>query len=420
MEAWDSGISNLGLAIDKDESKYIFYIGSDSGLRYMASVKDTNFGGWSIYNPLDTEYWPLADEADGDFAVASDPASYEIRIYYMSGGSMTEVSRIGQDAWAGASALPTKATTTVSVIFSRNFSSSDTRSIPSKQASSIQTAEWTGMQKTASSATATPSSDKPSSSSGTGPFATTTAATTTSSSENDNKRLSAAAAAGVGVAATLGILIIAGAIGGCCWRRKTKSRKNKHAQDEVPLSPRQPAGANVYGADGHGAPYDHFASVASAQRGAVENVIDTQGLAGRGLKQATTIPSLVAVKTSTSPSTNVVYVPAHELPSPSPKNPGFSPTFSGTSPVAPSPPSELQSHEAFVPRSIYNQQSRPVTDFSATTVSPTMSGTWDVGSDGDANGRMAAVAHGPMSPLTELSSDLSPNHSSFLAEKCQN
>lgn len=116
LEAWDSGISNLGLAIDKAESKYIFYIGSDKGLRYVASVKDTNFGGWSIYNSLDTEYWPLADEADGDFAVASDPSSYEIRIYYMSSGSMTEVSRIGEDAWAEASALPTKATTTVSEV----------------------------------------------------------------------------------------------------------------------------------------------------------------------------------------------------------------------------------------------------------------------------------------------------------------
>lgn len=114
MEAWDSGISNIGLAIDKDESKYIFYIGSDNGLRYVTSIQGTNSGSWSIYDSLDTVYWPLADEADGDFAVASDPSSYEIRIYYMSGGFMTEVSRIGQDVWAKASALPTKAITTVS------------------------------------------------------------------------------------------------------------------------------------------------------------------------------------------------------------------------------------------------------------------------------------------------------------------
>lgn len=116
LEAWDSGISNLGLAIDKDESKYIFYIGSDNGLRYVTAVKGTNFGDWSTYDPLDKEYWPLADDADGDFAVTSDPSSYEIRIYYMSDGSMTQVSRIGQDVWVEAAALPTKATTTVSEI----------------------------------------------------------------------------------------------------------------------------------------------------------------------------------------------------------------------------------------------------------------------------------------------------------------
>lgn len=114
LEAWNSGITNLALAIDQDESKYIFYLGSDKGLRYISSVKDTNLGDWSIYNSLDTKYWPLADEEDGEFAVASDPSSYAIRIYYMSGGSMTEVSRTGQDTWAEAAALPTKATNTVS------------------------------------------------------------------------------------------------------------------------------------------------------------------------------------------------------------------------------------------------------------------------------------------------------------------
>lgn len=128
LQAWDSGITNLGLAIDEDESKYVFYIGSDNGLQYLSSIKSTNLGAWSVYQSLDTKYWPLADDADSDFAVASDPSSHEIRIYYMSGGSMTEVSRMGQDTWAEASALPTKATTTVSKVpyVSSNTSSSTT------------------------------------------------------------------------------------------------------------------------------------------------------------------------------------------------------------------------------------------------------------------------------------------------------
>lgn len=115
LQAWDGGIGNLGLAVDKDRSRYVFYIGSDKGLRYVSAVQDTNLGAWSTYDPLGTAYWPLADDADANFAVASDPAGYEIRLYYLSGGAMTEVARVGRrDGWARAAALPTTATTTVS------------------------------------------------------------------------------------------------------------------------------------------------------------------------------------------------------------------------------------------------------------------------------------------------------------------
>lgn len=114
LEAWPSQVGNLGLAIDQDESKYIFYIGSDKSLYYVTSVKDTNLGSWSVYASLDTKYWPLTDSEAADFAVASDPSTYDIRLYYMSGGSMTEVSRTGKDTWVEAAALPTKASTTVS------------------------------------------------------------------------------------------------------------------------------------------------------------------------------------------------------------------------------------------------------------------------------------------------------------------
>lgn len=117
LEYWDSGISSLGLAIDQDESKYIYYIGSDKALHYVTAQDDLNSGSWSVEDSLDTKYWPLADDADGDFAVASDPSSYDIRIYYMSGGSMTEVSRTEKNTWEEAQALPTKASTTVSTSF---------------------------------------------------------------------------------------------------------------------------------------------------------------------------------------------------------------------------------------------------------------------------------------------------------------
>lgn len=106
------------MAIDQDSSKYVFYIGSDSCLYYVTSVSDVSLGGWSIYDTLDTKYWPIADDDAADFAVASDPSTYDIRIYYMSGNAMTEVSRTGKDTWLEASALPTfttKASTVSSI-----------------------------------------------------------------------------------------------------------------------------------------------------------------------------------------------------------------------------------------------------------------------------------------------------------------
>lgn len=102
------------MAIDQDESKYVYYIGSDKRLHYVTSQSDLNLGSWSVEDSMDTKYWPLADDADGDLVVASDPSSYNIRIYYSSGGAITEVSRTGKDTWEEAQALPTRASTTVS------------------------------------------------------------------------------------------------------------------------------------------------------------------------------------------------------------------------------------------------------------------------------------------------------------------
>lgn len=136
LQAWSSDISSLGLAIDKDESKYIYYIGKDKVLHYVTSQDGLNLAGgsWSVEDSLDTKYWPLADDADGEIAVASDPSTYDIRIYYMSGGAMTEVSRTGKDTWAEAQALPTRATATVS----RTFSTTSTSATASTATSASQ------------------------------------------------------------------------------------------------------------------------------------------------------------------------------------------------------------------------------------------------------------------------------------------
>lgn len=121
LQAWPSQVGNLGIAIDQDSSKYLFYIGSDSCLYYVTSVADVNLGGWSIYATLDTKYWPTADDGAADFAIASDPSTYDIRIYYMSGDVMTEVSRTGKDTWLEAAALPTFTTKASTVSHNSSF-----------------------------------------------------------------------------------------------------------------------------------------------------------------------------------------------------------------------------------------------------------------------------------------------------------
>lgn len=82
----------------------------------VSKIEDVNLGAWSTQFTYDDEdYWPLADSAASDFALASDPGSYETRIYYKSGGEMQELRRTGQASWAKAAALPEKSTQNVSV-----------------------------------------------------------------------------------------------------------------------------------------------------------------------------------------------------------------------------------------------------------------------------------------------------------------
>ncbi|KUI54461.1 hypothetical protein VP1G_01842 [Cytospora mali] len=226
LQAWGPSISSLGFAIDKDESKYIYYIGSDKTLHYVTSQDGLNLGSWSVEDSLDIRYWPLADNADGEFAVASDPSSYDIRIYYMSGGGMIEVSRTGEDTWAEAQALPIKATATASVKLS------------SSTPGSTQSAKSTNTQVSGSS---------PAEASG----ASSPTATAENSNKDDNRGdgLSLAATYGIGVAAGISALAIAVTWAGCYFSRQN-NRKRQQAHDQIALTQQQQqrqAGPGTFG-----------------------------------------------------------------------------------------------------------------------------------------------------------------------------
>lgn len=257
LQAWSTAISSLGLAIDQDESKYIYYIGNDKALHYVTSQDGLNVGSWSVEDSMDAKYWPLADDTDGEFAVASDPSSYDIRIYYMSGGSMMEVSRTGKDTWAEARSLPTKPTATVSKILATTTSStiSSTATLASNSSrrlaetaaltksllntqtpttKSTQAAKSTNTQRSGSSpADASGMSDAPSPNS-----SQTAAATGSAKGHGSGSGLSPAATYGIGIAAGLSTLAIAATWVGCYLARR-RNKQKQGEQDEIALAPQQ-------------------------------------------------------------------------------------------------------------------------------------------------------------------------------------
>lgn len=112
--AWDGTAKAIGMAVDADQTRYIFYIGTDRALYYVTSSSGVNGGSWSVQETKSTLYWPLADEDSSDFAIASNPETYDIRIYYKSGGSLVQVSQTSKGGWEEAVHVPAKNTATVS------------------------------------------------------------------------------------------------------------------------------------------------------------------------------------------------------------------------------------------------------------------------------------------------------------------
>ncbi|ROV97980.1 hypothetical protein VMCG_07067 [Cytospora schulzeri] len=328
LQAWSSGISSIGLAIDQDESKYIYYIGSDKALHYVTSQDGLNLGSWSVEDSIDTKYWPVADDTDGEFAVASDPSSYDIRIYYMSGGTMTEVSRTGKDTWAEAKALPTKATATVSRTFSTTSTSALSTTVTPATSVSKPSGSRAEIEASAKSTFKTPSSSpgstqttKPTNTQGSGSSPAETSGTSrTSSSSSSNTSassskgdssgggLSPAATYGIGIAAGLSVLIIAATWTGCYFARRRNKRKQGE-QDEIALAPQQ-AGIDTISGN---KPHDH-GNFAGDQLGA--SLLDGNGIPKDMVASvALSPPQDHAPRTTMSPRFHrLAHPPVYELP----------------------------------------------------------------------------------------------------------
>ncbi|KAK3370393.1 hypothetical protein B0H63DRAFT_315488 [Podospora didyma] len=91
LDEWTANPRALGIAIDTALTRRIFYIGSDKKFHSVASfVSGTTESAWQAQpDTLDTNL-PLADTPGGDFAIASDLGTSNIRLYYTVGGVLKE------------------------------------------------------------------------------------------------------------------------------------------------------------------------------------------------------------------------------------------------------------------------------------------------------------------------------------------
>ncbi|KAL8295627.1 hypothetical protein RB597_009263 [Gaeumannomyces tritici] len=103
LPAWTGNPKSLEVAIDKAITRSIFYIGSDRALHQVGNINWV----WRLMNTnLSTSLWPLADEPNAEFALASHQPTSVIRIYYMVNKVLTEIKLDTDGLWKPAAALP--------------------------------------------------------------------------------------------------------------------------------------------------------------------------------------------------------------------------------------------------------------------------------------------------------------------------
>ncbi|KAI0125282.1 hypothetical protein BJ170DRAFT_584301 [Xylariales sp. AK1849] len=170
LPAWDGTPSSFGLSVDHNNTRSIFYIGTDSELFQIANIDDN----WRVLSRPNETFWPQADDPKAPLAVASTPDLSQLRVYYQSGGEVMELTGDG-GKWQAAATLP-------------NYNT--TKATPSPSSS--------GAAGTSSSAAATAA--------GSG--------------------LSTGAKAGIGVGVSVGALAVAGVVGAILLLRKRQQRRD--------------------------------------------------------------------------------------------------------------------------------------------------------------------------------------------------
>ncbi|KAL7620945.1 hypothetical protein AAE478_008256 [Parahypoxylon ruwenzoriense] len=131
LPAWDGNASAVAVAVDSDFTRSIFYIGTD---RKLYQVGNKNYT-WSVFPRPEDAAWPDADVAGAHIGVASDFGSSALRLYYVSGGRVVEVTGDG-GVWQTATVLPT---------FNASNAAAESSATPSSSETAIPAASGTGL-----------------------------------------------------------------------------------------------------------------------------------------------------------------------------------------------------------------------------------------------------------------------------------
>ncbi|KAK1750231.1 hypothetical protein QBC47DRAFT_122466 [Echria macrotheca] len=199
LSAWEGTPSSLGMSIDSDYTRSVWYIGND---RELYQIVNKNYF-WSPNSNQSTAFWPAADEPNAEFGTLWERKTSIVRHYYFVDSRLAEV-RYEDGAWKA----------------------------------------WTHLEP--------PPPPAATNSTSPGAQATTNA--------DSNTGLSTGAKAGVGVGVALGVISL-GVLGAAIFLIRRKKQKNAAAASELPApgldqSPVPPYGSPGPRPDSHG--YDAY------------------------------------------------------------------------------------------------------------------------------------------------------------------
>ncbi|KAL6857320.1 hypothetical protein J3F83DRAFT_751227 [Trichoderma novae-zelandiae] len=103
LPAWNGKPGGLGVAVDKNFTRSLYWIGTDKKLHEAANI---NFQ-WQLMPNQSTQAWPLADDANAELAVTYNFDTSEAWVYYVSNSTLIQAYRGSDGNWIKAAVVPT-------------------------------------------------------------------------------------------------------------------------------------------------------------------------------------------------------------------------------------------------------------------------------------------------------------------------